>query len=99
MLRCMRRRCHAREQAMHRSANVHRLLAAACFALAGCGATALAGEAQPLIATIESIIVPNSADAWVCDAEWDEYLIRIRAPSNDPVQIREIAIFDRFDQR
>ena len=90
-----------------------RLLAAACVTLAGCGGTALLKDVRPLqsftslaegkdqriVASIENVIVPNSEGAWACNAEWDEYLIRIRALSGEPVQIREIAIFDALNQR
>ena len=90
-----------------------RLLAAACVTLAGCGGTALLKDVRPLqsftslaegkdqriVASIENVIVPNSEGAWACNAEWDEYLIRIRALADEPVQIREIAIFDALNQR
>lgn len=54
---------------------------------------------ERVLASIERLIVPNSADAWVCNAGWDEYLVRIHALSGEPVQIREIAIFDALEQR
>ena len=57
------------------------------------------GGDEHIVATIESVIVPNSGGAWACNAEWDEYLIRIRAGTGEPVQIREIAIFDALEQR
>ena len=89
------------------------LLAAACITLAGCGSTKLLKEALPfesskplaeakderVFASIETVIFRNGPGAWARDAEWDEYLIRIRALSDEPVEIREIAIFDALDQR
>ena len=44
-------------------------------------------------------ILRNGSGSWARDAEWDEYLIRIRALSDEPIEIREIAIFDLLDQR
>ena len=90
-----------------------RLLATACLTLAGCGGPALLRQAQPLessrplaegkderiLASIETVILRNGPGAWARDAEWDEYLIRIRALSDEPVEIRELAIFDTLDHR
>ncbi len=90
-----------------------RLLAAACVIVAECACAATLGEAQllessrPLAegndgrihASIDRVILRNAPDAWVRDAEWDEYLIRIRALSDEPVEIREVTIFDAFDHR
>ena len=90
-----------------------RLLAAACVIVAECACAATLGEAQllessrPLAegndgrihASIDRVILRNAPEAWVRDAEWDEYLIRIRALSDAPVEIREIAIFDALGQR
>lgn len=95
------------------SAFLVRFLAVACVTLAGCGTTALLKEARPfessksvaegkdehIFATIETVILRNGPGAWARNAEWDEYLIRIRALSNEPVEICEIAIFDALDQR
>lgn len=90
-----------------------RLLAAACVTVAGCTYAAALGEVQllessrPLTkandgrihASIDRVILRNAPDAWVQDAEWDEYRIQIRALSDEPVEIREIAIFDAFEHR
>ena len=96
------------------SAFLAHLLAAACVSLAGCGGTALLNkEARPLessrplaeakdervLVSIESVILRNGAGSWASDADWDEYLIRIRSFSDEPVEIREVAIFDALDQR
>ena len=89
------------------------VLAAASVTLAGCGGTARLKEPQPLessrppaaakddriLASIDTVILRNGDGAWARDAEWDEYHIRIRALSDEAVEIREIAIFDALDQR
>ena len=89
------------------------VLAVACVSLAGCGGAALLREARPLesftslaagrderiVASIEAVIVPHGAGAWAGNAEWDEYLIRIRSLSDERVEIRGIAIFDALDHR
>jgi TonB family protein len=89
------------------------LVVAACLTLAGCGGAALLKEARPLespkslaeakdgriLASIETVIVVNGPGSWAHDADWDEYLIRIRALSDEPMEIREIAIFDALDHR
>ena len=89
------------------------VLAAAAVTLAGCGGTAMLKEPQPLVssrplaeakddrifALIDTVIIRNGPGAWARDAEWDEYLIRIRSLSDEPVEVREIVIFDALDQR
>ena len=89
------------------------VLAAVAVTLAGCGGTAMLREPQPLessrppaaakddriLASIDTVIHRNGAGAWTRDAEWDEYLIRIRALSDEAVEIREIVIFDALDHR
>ena len=89
------------------------LLAAACVMLAGCGGTAMLRDPQPLessrppaaakddriLASIDTVIHRNGAGTWTRDAEWDEYHIRIRALSDEAVEIREIVIFDALDHR
>src|SRR6266849_3561433 len=80
-----------------------RVLAAGCVALAGCGGPALVRQAQPLESSaplaeakderirvaIDTVILRNGPGAWARDAEWDEYLIRIRALSDESVEIRQ----------
>ncbi len=89
------------------------LIAAACITLAGCGGTAMLRDPQPLessrapaaakddriLASIDTVIHRDGAGAWTRDAEWDEYHIRIRALSDEAVEIREIVIFDALDHR
>ncbi len=89
------------------------LIAAACITLAGCGGTAMLRDPQPLessrppaaakddriLASIDTVIHRDGAGTWTRDAEWDEYHIRIRALSDEAVEIREIVIFDALDQR
>jgi hypothetical protein len=57
------------------------------------------GKDERIHASIETVILRNGPYAWTRDAEWDEYLIRIRALSDETVEIREIAIFDALDHR
>lgn len=90
-----------------------RLFAAACVTLAGCVGPELLKEAQSLessmsvaeakderiLASIEAVILRNGAGTWALDAAWDEYRIRIRSLSDEPVKIREVAIFDALDHR
>lgn len=80
---------------------------------AGCAGPALLREARaPLTslpaasaedprvrATVEAIVLRNNALAWSRDAEWDEYVIRIRSLSSEPLEIRGVAIFDALDHR
>ena len=89
------------------------LVVAACVSFTGCAGPVILKEARPLesskpvaeakderiLASIETIIFRNGAGAWASDADWDEYLIRIHAQSDEPVEIREIAIFDALDHR
>jgi TonB family protein len=91
---------------------VVRLLAAACVALAGCASPAFVKEkiesSTPLAeakdgrihAAIETVILRNGPGTTsIRGVTWDEYLIRIRALSDEPVEIREVAIFDALDHR
>jgi TonB family protein len=73
-----------------------RFVAVACIALAAHGAEVSDGR---LAASIESLILPNDDAAWVCDAAWDEYVIRVRALSEGPLEIREVVLFDALGER
>ena len=103
-----------KEQAMRgESGLLAPLLAAASVTLAGCVGPALLQEPLPLelsipvaaatderiLASIDAVIVRNGPGTWVRDAEWDEYLIRIRALSDATVQVRGIAVFDALQGR
>lgn len=89
-----------------------RILAAACVVLAGCASPAFVKEkiesSTPLAeakdgrihAAIETVILRNGPGTTsIRGVTWDEYLIRIRALSGEPVEIREVAIFDALDHR
>ena len=90
---------------------VARLLTAACVALAGCASPAFVKEkvesSTPLAeardgrihAAIETVILFPRNGHKIHDVNSDEYLIRIRALSDEPVQIREVAVFDALDHR
>lgn len=83
------------------------------FALAGCTGPSLINEPRPLqlskplaegrderiVASIDAVILRNGAGAWTSDADWDEYLVRVRSLSDEPVELREIAIYDELDHR
>src|ERR1700680_2552940 len=80
------------------------VLAAACSSLAGCTGPALLKEPRPIesskavvegwderiLASVGAVILRNGPGAWARDAEWDEYLFRIRALSDEDVEIRGI---------
>src|SRR5690349_17630495 len=84
-----------------------------CFTLTGCAGPSLRGEARPQAAarplaeakdarvhvSVENIIVRNGDGSWAYDAEWDEYLIRVRTLSDAPVEVREVLLFDAVDHR
>lgn len=48
---------------------------------------------------VDVVIVRNGSGSWASDADWDEYLIRARALTDEPVRITEIVIFDALDAR
>jgi TonB family protein len=52
---------------------------------------------ETIAVSIDRVIVRNSKGAWASDADWDEYLIRVRAAG--PVTIRQVAVFDALDLR
>ncbi len=84
------------------------------LAIAGCSSgTKLLKDPKPLevspplaqgangriAASIDAVIVRNGHGAWARDADWDEYLIRVHAVSDEPVRITDVAIFDALDTR
>ena len=90
-----------------------RLFAAACVSFAGCAGPVLLKEVRPIESTesvaegkdarihasIETVTFRNFPDSLARHAGWDEYLIRIRALSEEPVEITGITIFDALDHR
>ncbi len=78
--------------------------------LSGCGGQKLNKKQQasshdrPLMSanndhvmiSIEDVLIKNSPSSWVKNANWDEYVIRIKPKINDGVQINSIHIIDTF---
>ena len=83
-------------------------VAIAAVAMGGCGkGQALIKEVEPLepgivakasddriAATIDAVIVRNARGAWASDADWDEYLVRVRSSAAAPVTITQAAVVD-----
>jgi hypothetical protein len=84
------------------------LAATALVALGGCagtrkldhplpvqdtGAVAYA-EDERIAATLDAVIVRDAPGSWVKNADWDEYLLRVRATSREPVEITGIVVID-----
>ncbi len=81
--------------------------------LAGCGGTKVIDEPQPMVlerplattsdqrlqASLDLVIVRNGLGAWAKDADWDEYLIRVRNLSNKPIRITGVAVYDSLGTR
>ena len=71
------------------------------LALSGCGGTKVLKEAQPIqttqpLATVSDqqvtaildwVIVRDGPGTWAKNADWDEYLLRIRNLSDQPIQV------------
>ena len=86
---------------------------AACVTIAGCAGPSLLDSQRAIESTkplaeasdervhvsIENVIVRNGAGSWARDAEWDEYLIKVRSLSGEPLEVREVVLFDALDQR
>lgn len=82
--------------------------------LAGCGGGhALVKDVKPLepgpplaqasdgklAASIDAVLVRNGPGAWSRDADWDEYVVRVRPIGAESIQVREVALFDALDIR
>ena len=84
------------------------LAAAAVVALSGCAGTRKLDKPLPVqdtgavayaaddrvAATIDAVIVRDGPGSWVKNAEWDEYLLRVRATSREPVEIVGVVVVD-----
>jgi hypothetical protein len=57
------------------------------------GAIVAAADGR-IAATIDSVIVRDGPGSWASNANWDEYLLRVRTTSGDAVQITGVAIVD-----
>lgn len=84
------------------------LLCATLLALAGCGGSKLIRNARPpvptqalveaadsqLAARLDWVIVRDGPGAWAKNADWDEYLIRVRNLGESPVRITGVVVVD-----
>ena len=93
----------------------HRVLAIGVMSimLVGCGGAKLIKESQPqqttrplasvadskLAATLDWVIVRNGPGAWAKNADWDEYLLRMRNSSAEPLLITNITVLDSLENR
>jgi hypothetical protein len=76
--------------------------------LAGCGGTKILKEPEPMVlensllagsderlaVDLDWIIVRDGPGTWARNADWDEYLMRVRNTSSHPVQVTSIRIYD-----
>jgi len=82
-------------------------LLSACV-VAGCGGTKVLKEPQPIqttqplaavsdhqiTATLDWVIVRAGPGTWAKNADWDEYLFRVRNQSDRPIQITQLIVVD-----
>lgn len=54
---------------------------------------------KKLIATLDWVIVRDGPGTWARNADWDEYLLRVRNSSGKSVRIISIAVYDSLDRR
>ncbi len=88
--------------------------ALACMVmLSGCGGTKVLKESQPIqttqpLATVSDqqvtaildwVIVRDGPGTWAKNADWDEYLLRIRNLSDQPIQVIRVIVVDSLDTR
>ncbi len=92
-----------------------RIVAAAATALllAACGGTKVLKEAQSIqttrplaatsdqrvTATLDWVIVRDGPGTWAKNADWDEYLIRVRNLSDQPIQVTRVTVVDSLNTR
>ena len=58
-----------------------------------------AASSQRLAATLDWIIVRDGPGTWSRNADWDEYLLRVRAPGDEPVTITRVTVTDSLGTR
>jgi hypothetical protein len=82
-------------------------------AVTGCGGTKVlkepvqiqatqplaAASGQPLTATLDWVIVRDGPGTWAKNADWDEYLLRVSNPSDQPVQLTRLVVIDSLATR
>ncbi len=81
--------------------------------LTGCGGSKLLDDPEPvtivqplttvsdqrLEAHLDWVIVRDGPGTWAKNADWDEYLLRVRNLSDEPIRITAVAILDSLDTR
>ena len=83
------------------------------IAMAACGGTKVLDNPQPLVlerpvtsasdqqleAHLDWVIVRDGPGTWVKGADWDEYLLRVRNLSDEPIRITGAAVYDSLGTR
>ncbi len=81
--------------------------------VSGCGGSKVLKEPEPLVVTeslavasdarlsvnLDWVIVRDGPGTWARNAFWDEYLLRIRNKSDQPIQLTELVIVDSLNTR
>jgi len=81
--------------------------------VAGCGGTKVLKEPHPVqttqplaavsdqqvIATLDWVIVRGGPGTWAKNADWDEYVLRVRNQSDQPLTVTQLAVVDSLDTR
>jgi hypothetical protein len=89
------------------------ILVVAGILLAGCGGTKVLKQPMPLqatqslvtasdrqlVATLDWVIVRDGPGTWARNADWDQYLLRVRNESRNPVTIDSVHVVDALDFR
>jgi len=97
----------------YRSINWILAISAMAIMLVGCGGAKLLKETQPqqttqplataadskIASTLDWVIVRNGPGAWARNADWDEYLLRIRNSSAEPLLITNVTVLDSLGNR
>jgi hypothetical protein len=88
------------------------VLLSACV-LGGCGGTKVLKEPQPIqttqplavmsnqkiAATLDWVIVRDGPGTWARNADWDEYLLRVRNQSEQPINVTRLIVVDSLGTR
>ena len=89
------------------------VMATAWPGLAGCSATKVLKEPNPvavtqslaaaadvrIAATLDWVNVRNGPGAWAKNANWDEYLLRVHNRHDEPIQLTDVVVFDSLGDR
>ncbi len=81
--------------------------------VSGCGGSKVLKEPEPLVVTeslavasdarlsvnLDWVIVRDGPGTWARNAFWDEYLLRIRNESDQPIKLTELVIVDSLNTR